>query len=66
MQETFTVTGMSCGGCESNVEDSVGGLDGVESVDADHEANSVAVEADSVSAEDITAAIEDAGYQVEG
>ncbi|MFC7059253.1 heavy-metal-associated domain-containing protein [Halovenus salina] len=66
MQEPFTVTGMSCGGCESNVEDSVGALDGVESVDADHEADSVVVDTAEASVEDITAAIEDAGYQVEG
>jgi len=66
MQETFTVTGMSCGGCESNVEEGVGALDGVESVDADHEADSVVVDTTDASVEDITAAIEDAGYQVEG
>ncbi|SDJ89636.1 copper chaperone [Halovenus aranensis] len=66
MQKTFTVTGMSCGGCESNVEDSVGALEGVESVDADHEKDSVAVEADGISTDDVTAAIEDAGYQVDG
>lgn len=64
-RQSFTVTGMSCGGCEANVEDSVGSLDGVSDVEADNESNTVEVEAAGVSTDDITAAIEDAGYDVE-
>lgn len=63
-QQSFTVTGMSCGGCEENVENSVGELDGVSTVEADHESETVEVEADDVSTDDITAAIENAGYDV--
>lgn len=64
-RQTFTVTGMSCGGCEENVEDSVGSLDGVSDVEADNESDTVEVEAGGVAAADIRAAIEDAGYDVE-
>jgi copper chaperone len=64
-QHTFTVTGMSCGGCEDNVESEVGSLDGVDTVDADHESDSVDIVADDVSTDEITAAIESAGYDVE-
>lgn len=64
--QSFTVTGMSCGGCESNVEENLTTLSGVSEVEADHESDSVEVVADSdVSTDDITAAIEDAGYDVE-
>jgi copper chaperone len=64
-QYTFTVTGMSCGGCEDNVTSEVGDLDGVDTVDADHESDTVDVVAEGVSTDDITAAIESAGYDVE-
>lgn len=65
-QKSFHVTGMSCGGCESNVEESLGALSGVTRVEADHERDAVEVVADDdVSAADVTAAIEDAGYDVE-
>jgi copper chaperone len=64
-EHTFTVTGMSCGGCESNVESELSSLAGVDSVDADHENDSVAVVAEGVSTDDITAAIESAGYEVD-
>lgn len=64
-EHTFTVTGMSCGGCEDNVESEVSGLDGVDTVAADHESDSVDVVAESVSTDDITEAIESAGYDVD-
>ena len=64
-QKSFTVSGMSCGGCEDNVETSVGEIEGVTGVEADHESDTVEVDADGVSTDDITAAIEDAGYDVE-
>lgn len=64
-RKTVTVTGMSCGGCETNVEDNVGALDGVDAVEADHERDSVAIEGERVSTDEIVTAIEDAGYQVD-
>jgi len=64
-QQSYTVTGMSCGGCEENVERSVGNLDGVNTVEADNESDTVEVVADGVADDEIQAAIEDAGYDVE-
>ena len=64
-RETLSVTGMSCNGCEQNVEGALQRLDGVSRVEADHGADTVEVVAgDSVSADDLAAAIEDAGYDV--
>ena len=63
MTRTLAVTGMSCGGCEQNVEDALSALDGVADVAADHESNSVELTTESEVAEaDIEAAVEEAGY----
>lgn len=64
MTTTYTVTGMSCGGCEQNVEDAVGALEGVDRVTADNEADAVTIEGDFDEAAARTA-IEDAGYSVD-
>lgn len=58
----LTVTGMSCEGCEQNVEDALTELATVTSVEADHEADTVRIEG-SVSQTDARAAIEEAGYE---
>ena len=64
-RKTLSVTGMSCNGCEQNVENALQGLDGVSRVEADHEADTVdVVMDDDVSDTDLTAAIEGAGYDV--
>jgi copper chaperone len=64
---TITVTDMACTGCEENVESALEGIDGVSSVEADHEADTVEIEADdSVSDDEVATAIEDAGYDVAG
>lgn len=63
--QSFTVTGMSCGGCEDNVESSLTELDGVTTVEADHESDTVDIVADDVATDDIAAAIEEAGYDVD-
>lgn len=64
---TYTVTGMSCGGCESTVVDAVSAIDGVTDVGADNEQDRVTVEATADVADDtIVDAIEDAGYEVAG
>lgn len=62
---TISVTGMSCNGCEQNVENALRTLDGVRRVEADHEADTVDVVVDDgVSDADLTGAIERAGYDV--
>lgn len=64
-RETISVTGMSCNGCEQNVESALQKLDGVTRVEGDHEADTVeVVVADDVVDDDIHAAIEQAGYDV--
>lgn len=66
-RRTITVTDMACTGCEENVSEALEGIDGVSTVDADHEADTVEVEADDgVSDDDLAAAIEEAGYEVAG
>ncbi|WP_276299911.1 heavy-metal-associated domain-containing protein [Halorussus lipolyticus] len=61
MAKEITVEGMSCGGCEENVENALRDLPGVEDAEADNESDSVTVEGDA-SEEDIVTTIEDAGY----
>ncbi|MFB6281576.1 MAG: heavy-metal-associated domain-containing protein [Haloferacaceae archaeon] len=64
-RRTIPVTGMSCDGCERNVENALRTVDGVTRVDADHEADTVEVVADDGVADgDVEAAIESAGYDV--
>ena len=64
-RKTLSVTGMSCNGCEQNVENALQGLDGVSRVEADHEADTVNVVVDdAVTDNDLTTAIEGAGYDV--
>lgn len=68
MSETLSlhVTGMTCGGCENAVKKSLMKIDGVESVDASHTRESVAVvyRAGSVTPAQITSAIDALGYTV--
>ncbi|WP_254280334.1 heavy metal translocating P-type ATPase [Haloarcula marina] len=60
------LTGMSCANCSATIEDAVGRLDGVESVDANYatDEGSVTYDPETVSLGDIVAAVEDAGYGV--
>lgn len=62
----LTVTGMTCGGCESAVKRAVGKLPGVESVTADHHANLVGVTFDpaKLTPQAIRSEIEAVGYDV--
>ena len=62
MSRTLAVDGMSCTGCESNVESAVADLAGCEGVEADHEAGTVTVEG-SVDESALRDAIEDSGYE---
>ena len=61
MPITVTVTDMSCDGCEEIVEGAVSDVAGVESVEADHEAETVTVEGDA-DVEAVMEAIDFAGY----
>lgn len=63
----FSVNGMKCGGCESNVTSKLQALDGIIEVSASSKTAKVTVDYDAsvVSLEDITQAIIDAGYSVE-
>lgn len=66
MARTLTVVGMSCEGCEQNVEKALQELDGVSQVSADHEADSVTLNTEnSVADTELQAAITDAGYEIE-
>ncbi|TCM39528.1 heavy-metal-associated domain-containing protein [Kribbella sp. VKM Ac-2568] len=62
---TYTVAGMTCGGCARSVNNSISKLDGVTSVDVDVTTGTVAVHSSTPLDDDqVRAAIEDAGYQL--
>lgn len=64
-RHTLSVSGMSCTGCEQNVESALKQIDGVTRVTADHEGDTVEVVVeDDVTDDDLHAAIEQAGYDV--
>jgi copper chaperone CopZ len=62
MSVTLTVTGMSCGGCESNVVEALEGAEGVESASADREAGTATAEGEA-DVDALVAAVSDAGYE---
>lgn len=66
MTKTLNVKGMSCGHCVSSVEGALKGLNGVKSVQVSLEDGKVALDYDEnlVNDNQITAAIEDAGYDI--
>ena len=64
-RDTISVSGMSCNGCEQNVENALQKLDGVNRVEADHGGDTVEVVVDDDMADDdVHVAIEQAGYDV--
>ena len=64
-RKTIAITGMSCNGCEQNVENALKTVEGVTRVDADHEGDSVEIVVDEDTAgDDLITAIRDAGYDV--
>jgi len=64
---TLTVTGMKCGGCESNVINRLKAVEGILSVKASAKDNEVSVEydAEKTDLDAITEAITEAGFSVE-
>lgn len=68
-QETILqVDGMSCTGCERNVQFALSALPGVKRVKADHRAKTVEVDLDpaQTTEDEIRRAVEDIGYTVVG
>lgn len=64
-RKTLVVTGMSCTGCEGNVETALQQLDAVSRVDADHTDDTVEIVVEGDANDDeIHAAIDGAGYDV--
>ncbi len=63
---TLPVQGMTCTGCENNIQFALTSLKGVGSVDADHRSKTVQVDYDPdvISPVDIRRAIEDMGYRM--
>lgn len=65
MTTTYTVKGMTCGHCVSSVTEEVGEVSGVTGVNVDLATGLLTVESDApVDDAAITAAVEEAGYEV--
>jgi copper chaperone len=62
--KNYTVAGMTCGHCEMSVKEEVGEIAGVSTVEASHETGQVSVTGDNFTDEQVTAAVEEAGYTV--
>lgn len=64
---SLTVTGMKCGGCETNIKTKLEALDGVSSVVASHKEKTVELEfePEKIDEDDIIDVITDAGFKVE-
>ena len=63
-ETTYTVTGMTCGHCAAAVTEEVSAVPGVEGVEVSVEGSTVVVRGDGVSAEQVRAAVDEAGYAV--
>jgi len=62
---TFQVQGMSCGHCVNSVQSEVSAIDGVTAVDVDLTTGQVTVTSDTpIDPIAVTAAVEEAGYEV--
>ncbi|QIV79705.1 cation transporter [Mycolicibacterium frederiksbergense] len=60
---TYTVTGMSCGHCETSVREEVGGVAGVRGVEVSAKTGALTVTSDgSVDDAQVVAAVAEAGY----
>ena len=62
----ITIEGMTCGHCAMSVTNEIATLEGVSSVNVDHQAGKATVEAESVSDAQLATAVEEAGYQAVG
>ena len=66
MELILEVPGMTCGHCEAAVKGEVGKLAGVDDVDVDLTTKFVTVTGHGLDLQAITAAIDEAGYEVAG
>lgn len=64
--KTYSVPGISCGHCKSAIESEVSAVDGIGSVEVDIDAKTVTVDLGSASEDSVIAAVDEAGYEVEG
>ena len=65
--ETYEVSGMTCGHCVSSVSEEVGELPGVSDVQVDLASGRLTVTAEPpVGADQVKAAVEEAGYRLVG
>ena len=62
----ITIEGMTCGHCAMSVTNELATLEGVRNVQVDHSAGKATVEAEGVSEAQLSAAVEEAGYQATG
>ncbi|ARE35462.1 MULTISPECIES: heavy-metal-associated domain-containing protein [Rhodococcus] len=61
----YTVSGMTCGHCVGSVKEEIGNIAGVIAVDVELASGRVVVTSDApVSAADVVAAVDEAGYAV--
>ncbi len=64
-EQTYQVTGMTCGHCVSAVKQELGRLAGVRGVDVDLASGLVTVTSESeVADDDVRAAVDEAGYEL--
>lgn len=64
-QQTYTVTGMTCGHCVQSVTEEINEINGVTGVEVDLASGRVTVTSEQQLADDdVHAAVEEAGYQV--
>ena len=64
MKTTYTVNGMTCGGCAASITKALQARDGALSVEVDWKNNTVTVEG--LSTEVVEQAVEDAGFDYVG
>lgn len=62
--KNYQVEGMTCGHCEQSVQEEVGEILGVTSVQASHETGVVSVSGAGFTDEQIADAVEEAGYTI--
>ncbi|MDQ3737761.1 MAG: heavy-metal-associated domain-containing protein [Actinomycetota bacterium] len=63
-EKIYTVDGMTCGHCELSVREEVEEIAGVEFANADHRTGQLTVRGESVTDDEVQAAVEEAGYKL--
>lgn len=65
IENTYTVTGMTCGHCATSVREEVGAITGVTDVAVDVPTGKVTVSSETeLGVDEVRAAVEEAGYQL--